>query len=296
MNFIQEIEIEEMNEQEQEWLAIYPLQPTDYEKQGSIWPLRIGANIAKPNYHIGPRVTQYYYLLCVLEGEGTFIHQKKHYPLRANDIFCLFPQVIHEYYCNPNKPVKKLILAFDGKLALATLARLGLTPEQPHMSGRVTSHTIAAFLRMFQQHGQPLARLNGMYAIFRSLELNSEVPLSQSSSVDWLEKGKQYIEHHFSEAITVEQIAQLVGVERTHFSKMYRKAYGLSPIDFLLQLRMQEAELLLVHTSYKIIEIAQAVGYQDISSFSKAFKKRVGMSPIAYRERSQRALIMGNGD
>lgn len=77
MNFTRGINLEQMIEYDQEWLTIYPLQPTDYEKQHGIWPLRIGANIAKSNYHIGPRVTQYYYLLCVLEGEGTFIHQKR---------------------------------------------------------------------------------------------------------------------------------------------------------------------------------------------------------------------------
>ncbi|MEC2346794.1 hypothetical protein P9H28_22230, partial [Paenibacillus barengoltzii] len=52
---------EHWNEHDLEWLAIYPLQPTDFEKQHGIWPLRIGANIAKPHYHIGPRVTHYYY-------------------------------------------------------------------------------------------------------------------------------------------------------------------------------------------------------------------------------------------
>lgn len=284
MEFAQGICLDNMNEHEQEWLSIYPLQPTDYEKQHGIWPLRIGANIAKPHYHIGPRVTQYYYLLCVLEGEGTFIQRKKRYVLQPRDIFCLFPQVIHEYYCDPQQPIKKLILAFDGKQALATLARLGLTPEQPHMAERVSEQTITAFLNLFNEHQQAIARLHGMYAIFHSLELQNPLVQQHEGSLDWLEKGKQLIEHHFSEPITVEEIAHLVGIERSHFSKMYRKVYGIAPIDFLLQLRMQEAQLLLQHTSYKIAEIAQAVGYQDISSFSKAFKKRVGISPHAYRE------------
>lgn len=287
MNLANHISTDIMNEHEQEWLAIFPIQPTDYEKQLGVWPLRIGANIAKANYHIGPRVTPYYYLLCVLEGEGTFIQQKKTYHLGPNDIFCLFPQVIHEYYCNPLRPLKKLILAFDGKQALATLARIGLTPEHPYEKERMIKKTVLAFLRMFQHHGEPLARLHGMYEIFHSLEMTQSLHYTEMNALDWLEKAKQYIEHHFAEQITVEQIAELVGVDRTHFSKMYRKAYGISPIDFLLQLRMHEAKLLLKHTNYKIAEIAQAVGYQDISSFSKAFKKRVGMSPVEYRDEKQ---------
>lgn len=283
MELVKGIQLEHWNEHEHEWLAIYPLQPTDFEKQHGIWPLRIGANIAKPHYHIGPRVTHNYYLLCVLEGTGTFIQQKKQYHLQPNDIFCLFPQVIHEYYCDPQQPIKKLILAFDGKQALATLARLGLTPEHPHMPNRVVDRTISAFLNLIHQHQQALARLHGMYAIFQSLELPTPLVLQQDLTLDWLDKGKQLIEHHFSELITIEEIATSVGIERTHFSKMFRKTYGTSPVNYLLQLRMQEAQLLLQHTNYTIAEIARAVGYQDISSFSKAFKKRLGISPIEYR-------------
>lgn len=282
---IRKIKIDNMVAYEQEWLKIFTFNPTDYEKKNGLYASRVGANIALPHYHIGPRVTPFYYLLCVLEGEGEFIQQGKKYKLQENDIFCLFPQVIHEYYCNPERPIKKFILAFSGKQALATLSQIGLTAEQPYRHNGVNQDTINAFLHMFAHHKNPIARLNGLYSIFDSLVVYDTPTINaRQTSDDWLLKGKHYIEHSFSEAITVEEIANKVGIERTHFTKMFSQRFQISPMQYIIQLRMNEAVLLLKHTDYQIVEIAQAVGYQDISAFSKAFKRELGVSPVSYRQ------------
>ncbi|UUZ81018.1 AraC family ligand binding domain-containing protein [Paenibacillus sp. P26] len=104
-----------MREDHHEFLEIYFFTPTEYEKSGAAWPIRLGYNIAKPNYHIGPRTSPYYYLLFVLEGQGTFLQGNQTYPLRKNDMFCLFPQVTHEYVTPPQDPLRKVFFAFDGR-------------------------------------------------------------------------------------------------------------------------------------------------------------------------------------
>lgn len=58
-----------MREDHHEYLEIYFFTPSEFEKSGAAWPIRLGHNIAKPNYHIGPRTSPYYYLLFVLEGQ-----------------------------------------------------------------------------------------------------------------------------------------------------------------------------------------------------------------------------------
>jgi len=284
MLLINNIQLEDMIKHEQEWLVMYAFNPNEYEKQNGIYVSRVGANIALPHYHIGPRVTPYYYLLCVLEGEGTFIQQGKTYKLQKNDIFCLFPQVIHEYYCDAKQPIKKLILAFSGRQALNSLAQIGLSPQKPHSANRVSDEMINAFLHLFKHHENAMTRLKGLYSIFQSLSEHHPTATKEEQTNNWLIEGKHYIDHYFSEAITIEQIADKVGIERTHFTKMFTKHFKQSPMQYILQLRMNEAALLLEHTNYQIIEIAHAVGYQDISSFSKAFKKRVGMPPAVYRQ------------
>lgn len=60
---------ESMKEDHHEFLDIIFFTPSEFEKAGGAWPIRIGRNIAKTNYHIGPRTTPYHYLLIVLEGK-----------------------------------------------------------------------------------------------------------------------------------------------------------------------------------------------------------------------------------
>jgi AraC-like DNA-binding protein len=279
-----------MREEHHEYLEIHFFNPTPFEKAGPAWPIRLGANVAKPHYRIGPRITPYYYLLMVLDGEGTFIQNGRTYPLRANDLFCLFPQVTHEYYTREDAPLRKAFFAFDGRQALHLLERVGLFPHAPHAANALTPEALGKMEEFFEQVRNPgltntdLARLSVFYRIFDLLSVQGkQAGHSGGQSASWLQKAVEYLEIHYAGGMTIERVAEEVGVDRTHLSKTFRKAYGISPMQYVQRLKMNEARLLLVQTSYKLAEIALSVGYPDLFSFSKAFKKHTGMSPSEYR-------------
>lgn len=283
-----------MREDHHEYLEIHFFTPSPFEKASAAWPIRLGRNRAKPNYRIGPRTTPYYYLIAVLEGEGTFVQNGKTYPLRPNDLYCLFPQVTHEYYTDESRLLRKIFFAFDGKLALQLLERAGLGPHSPHAAGALTPEAaamMAAFMDNVQaaedaeRESSDLTRMGWFLRIFDTLAASAvPIPPQEEHAANWLQKSAAYMEIHYAEGISVERVAEYAGVDRTHFTKRFRKAYGLTPMQFLQRLRMDEARLLLAQTGYKIAEIAQSVGYPDLFTFSKAFKKLVGISPNAYRE------------
>lgn len=281
-----------MREDHHEYLEIYFFTPSEFEKSGSAWPIRLGHNIAKPNYHIGPRTTPYYYLIFVLDGQGTFIQNNQTYRLGKNDVFCLFPQVTHEYFTDADDPLRKIFVAFDGKQALHLLERAGLRPHSPHISGMSTGKAIEQmreFIRLVSgpEHSHSdMARLIQFLRVFD--ELAGRVPpaaAGDSRPVSWVQKGLEYMQIHYAEGITVERVSEYVGVERTHFTKQFTKTFGITPIRYIQQLKMEEAKLLLAQTAYTLTEIAQSVGYPDLFSFSKAFKKFTGVSPKLYRQR-----------
>lgn len=291
-----------MKEEHNEYLEIYFLNPSSFEMSGAAWPIRLGHNIAKPHYHIGPRITPYYYLMFVLDGEGTFIQNNRTYTLRKNDLFCLFPQVTHEYYTNPDKPLTKLFVAFDGKGALKLLERTGLYPQQPHQAGLLNEEAVGLLwsLARLISEGEAgytdLRRLSLFYQLFDCLShlaLDAKPAAEQADS--WLLKGKEFLSTHFRDGITVEQVSQYIGIDRTHFSKQFRKAFQLSPVQYIQQLKIKEAKLLLSQTDYKISEIAQSVGYPDVFSFSRAFKKLTGCSPNGYRRQHGKGKHLPSG-
>lgn len=83
--------------------------------------------------------------------------------------------------------------------------------------------------------------------------------------------------------ITVSDIAENVGISRAHLNQSFQKELGLSAQKFLIDFRMHRAANYLASTALSVKEISNMVGYEDQLTFSKAFKKKFGMSPLNYR-------------
>jgi AraC-like DNA-binding protein len=85
---------------------------------------------------------------------------------------------------------------------------------------------------------------------------------------------------------TLEALAKHAGLSRTALAERFRDAMGDSPLNHLRTLRMQRAMRLLAETDLKLDVVSAEVGYQDAFSFSKVFKRTVGQSPKAFRQRN----------
>jgi len=86
-------------------------------------------------------------------------------------------------------------------------------------------------------------------------------------------------------AWTLEELARRAGLSRTALAERFRETMGDTPLNHLRTLRMQRAVQLLTETNRPLEAVAAAVGYQDAFSFSKVFKRSVGLSPKAFRQR-----------
>lgn len=93
-----------------------------------------------------------------------------------------------------------------------------------------------------------------------------------------------YIEHHFSENITLDLIAHQFNMSKFHLSKLYKKYTGYSPIDYLITQRLLYAKELLHFTDKTIQEISECVGIDNVSHFIHLFKSREDLTPLAYRK------------
>jgi len=87
-------------------------------------------------------------------------------------------------------------------------------------------------------------------------------------------------------AHTVESLAEKVGMSRSAFAERFTAAYGSGPIELLRDLRMQRAAGLLLDSELPIKRIAQMVGFNSRTAFSRVFEKHTGRSPSDYRRKS----------
>lgn len=100
----------------------------------------------------------------------------------------------------------------------------------------------------------------------------------------------EYMAAHFREEITIEQLAALSHLSRSHFMRCFRKSVGVGAIEHLSQLRIRAACEALCDSPEQIADIAFACGYSNLSNFNRQFLKKVGCSPKEYRRRNKEAV------
>lgn len=98
-------------------------------------------------------------------------------------------------------------------------------------------------------------------------------------SLPMVEQAVEYMHRFYMEPLTLEQIAGSFGMKPKYFSYLFHKYTGISPMNYLIEYRMNRAEELLLDPSVSVRDIARCVGYADAYYFSRLFKKRKGVAP-----------------
>ena len=99
-----------------------------------------------------------------------------------------------------------------------------------------------------------------------------------------MRKAIDYLEKHYAEQITLNQVSDTLYVSNFYLSRMFKKELGINFIDYLNELRIEKAKVLLTDARYKTYEVAEAVGVPNSHYFSKLFRKYVGMTASEYRD------------
>lgn len=117
------------------------------------------------------------------------------------------------------------------------------------------------------------------------LDVNHLVSFNQDNrNEELIRKMKQYINQHYSEGITLSELARQFNVSNGYLSKLFLEQVGENFTDYLNMIRVNKAKELLKTTDKKIYQVADEVGFNDSYYFSSWFKKIVGVTPTTYRE------------
>lgn len=97
-----------------------------------------------------------------------------------------------------------------------------------------------------------------------------------------------FIDRHSTSVVSMEEMAKMAGLSRTHFNQRFRELLRMSPSRYLLARRIEHARRLLSHTDETMASIAAKVGFYDQSHFTKKFRLMTGITPTRYRQRFDR--------
>jgi len=265
------------------------------EKDNSMRIVRGGVAEGKSSYRAGPKRIECYSIHFVRSGCLALEYRGKRILARGGDLFCLFPNVSYTYYCHPNEePLRLCWLAIDGSGADRLLKLAGVDPDQPVVHGGWNPQTEEQLESIYEimrrdppqrtrDHLELKSRLYQLFALL--LEARREPEAAPPTS--WMQSCASYIELHATEGITVQQVARMAGLNRTYFSTVFSKTFGMPPAEYIYKVRMDRAKDLLLGTSASITEIAYSLGYPTLFAFTRAFKKFFSLSPSEYRRRSR---------
>ena len=93
-----------------------------------------------------------------------------------------------------------------------------------------------------------------------------------------------YISEHYTEKITLKKLSEVFHISAGHISHSFTKEYGISPINYAIDLRVCDAKIMLINSNESLVSIAKKVGYDNPTHFTKIFTNRVKCSPTEYRE------------
>lgn len=98
-----------------------------------------------------------------------------------------------------------------------------------------------------------------------------------------LEKAINFMQSHLEEALSVEEIAQELGLSQFHFSRLFKQRTGITPHQYLIKLRLERAKHLLKNTKMAVNEIADECGFANPSHLARHLRRETGLSPKQFR-------------
>jgi AraC family transcriptional regulator len=98
-----------------------------------------------------------------------------------------------------------------------------------------------------------------------------------------LHYAKDYADAYFTSQITINDMAEIAGLSANHLLRMFRQAFHQSPYQYITSRRLEQAQKLLSRTDQSVTDICLEVGFESLGSFSWLFRRRIGLSPLAYR-------------
>ena len=111
----------------------------------------------------------------------------------------------------------------------------------------------------------------------------SKVAIQRQNVPRFVQQAMKHMEENFAQPISLDFLAELTQTNKFHLVKEFKHYTGFSPNDYLIWIRINQAKLLLKTTTLPAVKIAHSVGVHDINNFNYLFKKRVGTTPIRYR-------------
>ncbi len=236
----------------------------------------------------------YAMLVYCTDGKGWYRINGKTYEVKANEYILIPPGIPYAFGADNTQPWTIYWLHFQGKLTPHFLpAYPNPKPIQPEEHSRLQDR-IRLFEEIYNCFSMGYSKeymayaslcLYQLLASFIFLEPYRYINVLPGKASSFSSKVIRYMQENTRQNLTLEQLAAYFKYSPAHFSLLFRKETGVSPIHYFIRLKIQKACQYIELTDLKISDISTRLGFDEHAYFSRLFTKVMGISPSAYRKK-----------
>lgn len=259
------------------------------------------------SWYMEPSRHEYYEMVYMKKGNAVFEIAEKPAAMGPNDIIIIKPRQPHRFIVKSEAGCEFIVLSF--KFENKINGQYSEVPLEDFLNF-VSSKETGPFITLkVSQKNEIILLMNRILQERESLEPGSEflnyllvlelfVLLSRALKMEWENSIKNkspklkeligisinYIHNNFERDISLGDIAKFVFLSPSYFTRAFKEETGMSPISYLLKVRIERAKELLSDTGLKISDIALSVGFSNQQRFNEMFKKYTSITPLQYRK------------
>ena len=232
-------------------------------------------------------------LFFIVSGKGQFLIQDQTFPVAVNNLVIINPNVLHTEASFNAQPLEYIVLGISG-VELATDANSnGQFCILDHFESMEISSCLRNILREMELKNTGYEDICRAYMEILIIRLMRNIAVTIPGDPQVIPTNRQcvavkrYIDLHFKEPLTLERLSEEAHMNKYYLSHVFKREYGVSPINYLISRRIDESKYLLTETDLSMSQIAQILGFSSLSYFSQVFRKSQQISPMEFRRNSK---------
>ena len=251
----------------------------------------IGHFFALSDYFTERERLHSYLILYTVSGKGSLTYRGKKYKLSKGHVFYIDCREYQYYEQDGTEPWEILWVHFNGICCNGYYNQFS-EHNSPVVEIIPESSIPSNLWRLLEVHTRKDAGMEPIASqiitdMLTELLLCVKIPgnwASPGSIPAFINKTVELVDKRYAEKLTLDLLAAEVSVNKYHLLKQFKKYIGCTPNQYLINIRINEAKEMLIHTSMSVKEIAHHSGFEHVSHFINIFRKQEGATPLAFRQ------------
>ncbi len=252
------------------------------------FPVQMFTNqIRKPSFYCPPHWHEHFELHYVMEGQGTFFCNKKPIKMEEGNLVIINSNELHEGMSS-SKHFEALVVIFEMDSFSREIANCNVIFQSLVEKDSKVKELMESIYEEEKNKnvGYKLSMKGKIYELITYLlrnyvvvSLSDKECIKRNKNLTRLNMVLQYIQNNYTEPIAIQTLADLAHLSEYRFCHLFRESMGLSPLNYINEVRLKTAHHLLEQKELTVSEIASMVGFQDYNNFGRLFRKYYGYAP-----------------